>query len=47
VILVGDCTKVGGSLKGKVVRVKGCPVPVPFFMLYSCHYGKIKAHTTT
>lgn len=33
VILVGDCTKVsGGICNGKIVRIRGCPVTVPFFM---------------
>ena len=43
VIVVGDCAKVSGKLEGKVVRVKGCPVPVPYFMLYACHYGKVRS----
>jgi len=44
VILVGDCTKVFGKLEGKkIVRIKGCPVPVPYFMIYACHYGKVKS----
>ncbi len=44
VILVGDCVKVGGKIDAKkVVRVKGCPVPVPFFMLYACRYGKVRS----
>ena len=36
--------KVNGKLEAKkVVRVKGCPVPVPFFTLYACHYGKVRS----
>ena len=40
VVVVGDCTKVAGEITGPVTHVKGCPVPVPYFMLYACHYGK-------
>lgn len=43
VVLVGDCTKVSGTIKGKVKRVRGCPVPVPIFTLYACRFGRVKS----
>lgn len=43
VILVGDCTKVTGTLKGKPIRrVKKCPVTVPFFMNTAAYYMGVK-----
>jgi uncharacterized protein (DUF362 family) len=41
VLLVGDCTKVNGKLTGKVKRIGGCPVVVPFFMNYGAYYFKV------
>lgn len=44
VTIVGDCTKIDGKIEAKkIVRIKGCPVPVPYFMIYACHYGKVKS----
>jgi len=43
VILVGDCTKVSGKIKGSTTRVRGCPVTVPFFMITYCYYAGIKS----
>lgn len=36
IILVGDCTEIGGKVTGKTKRVKGCPVLVPMFMIPGC-----------
>jgi len=33
IIFVGDCTRVNGRLGGKVFRIGGCPVIVPWFMV--------------
>ncbi|MBL7037217.1 MAG: DUF362 domain-containing protein [Pirellulaceae bacterium] len=44
VILVGDCTEVEGEIKAKKIkRVKGCPVPVPFFTFHATRHGKVKS----
>lgn len=41
ILLIGDCTKIGGKVTGKTKRVKGCPVIVPFFMNYGAYYFKV------
>ena len=44
VILVGDCTSVEGRIKAqRIRRVRGCPVPVPYFTFYAAHYGKVRS----
>ncbi|MFO8058334.1 MAG: hypothetical protein R6V10_13665 [bacterium] len=40
VLLIGDCAKVKGEVKGKTRRIGGCPVVVPYFMNFGCYYFK-------
>jgi len=43
IIFVGDCTEVDGRVKnGKIKRVGGCPVTVPFFMNTAAFYMRVR-----
>lgn len=41
ILLLGDCTKINGEVKGKTKRIGGCPLVVPVFMNYGAHYFKV------
>jgi len=41
ILLVGNCSKVVGNIKGKTRRIPGCPVGIPIFTLLAPHYLKI------
>ena len=38
VLLVGNCTKVKGRVKGKTRRIRGCPVGIPIFTILAPYY---------
>ena len=38
ILLIGDCTKVKGEVRGKTKRIKGCPVAIPKFSMYGTPY---------
>ena len=42
ILFVGDCTKVAGKVSGKVRRVGGCPVVVPYFIVPAAYYFGLK-----
>ena len=41
ILLVGNCSKVTGKIKGKTRRIPGCPVGIPVFTLLAPYYLKI------
>ena len=41
IILIGDCTKIRGKVKGKTVRIRGCPVAIPIFAIFAPYYMRI------
>jgi uncharacterized protein (DUF362 family) len=41
ILLIGDCTKIKGEVKGKTKRIKGCPVAIPFFVTPASYYCKM------
>jgi len=41
VLLIGNCTKVKGRVKGKTRRLWGCPVGIPIFTLLAPYYFRI------
>jgi uncharacterized protein (DUF362 family) len=41
ILLIGDCTKVKGEIRGKTKHIKGCPVAIPFFAVPASHYCKM------
>ncbi len=41
IILIGDCAKIKGEVKGKIRHIKGCPVAIPFFAVPASYYCKM------
>lgn len=41
ILLIGDCTKINGEVRGKTKRIKGCPVAIPHFALPAPYYCKM------
>lgn len=38
ILLIGDCTRVKGEVRGKTKHVKGCPVAIPKFSAFGTFY---------
>jgi len=38
ILLIGNCTKVKGEVRGKTRHIKGCPVGIPYFAVFGPHY---------
>ena len=41
ILLIGDCTKIKGEVRGKTKRIKGCPVAIPYFCAFGSFYCKL------
>jgi len=41
ILLIGDCTKIKGEVRGKTKQIKGCPVAIPFFAIPASYYCKM------
>jgi len=41
ILLIGNCTRILGEAKGKTIRIRGCPVAIPFFTAQVPYYLKI------
>ena len=41
ILLIGDCTKIKGEVRGKTKRIKGCPVAIPYFSAFGSFYCKL------
>ncbi len=41
ILLIGDCTKVKGEIRGKTKHIKGCPVAIPMFAVPASYYCKM------
>lgn len=41
ILLIGDCTKIKGQVRGKTKRIKGCPVGIPYFSAFGAFYCKL------
>ena len=38
ILLIGDCTRIKGQVKGKTRRIRGCPVGIPIFTVLAPFY---------
>ena len=38
ILLIGDCAKVKGDIRGKTLQIKGCPVAIPKFSMFGTPY---------
>ena len=41
ILLIGDCTKIKGEVRGKTKHIKGCPVAIPLFAIPGTFYCKL------
>jgi uncharacterized protein (DUF362 family) len=41
VLLIGDCTKVNGEVRGKTKHIRGCPVAIPQFCTLGWYYCRL------
>lgn len=41
IMLIGDCAKIKGEVRGKTKRIKGCPVSIPQFCMFGWFYCRL------
>ncbi len=41
IMLIGDCAKIKGEVRGKTKRIKGCPVSIPQFCMFGWYYCRL------
>jgi len=41
ILLIGDCAKIKGEVRGKTKRINGCPVAIPYFSAFGSFYCKL------
>jgi len=41
VLLIGNCTKVIGKVRGRTRRIRGCPVGIPVFTVLAPYFMRV------
>ena len=41
IMLIGDCAKIKGEVRGKTKHIKGCPVSIPQFCMFGWYYCRL------